>query len=305
VPKLYDAASAAFAEVEIRQALGGIDLIGIPTGFSDLDYALSGFRRDNMYTIASSSGGGKTALATSMSFAAARSGAHTVYTSLEMSASSMAIRIISGMTGIHALALEHGRLTKEQLDVVRTAVESLKDIHFTILDGSYTSEELIELGHKYKNKHGLDLFVCDYASLLRDAGSSLYEKETNISLNMREMARRLDIPVVTLVQLNRNRVGRENPRPVPSDIKQTSGYEQDSSAVIFIYRPYIQKMLEEGLQPVDVEEDAELIISKNRHGPPGSIQVNFYPKQMRWADKQSNIVNPPQLQERKKKHANP
>lgn len=301
MPLLFDAATAVFEDVKERQARGGDMLMGLPTGFRDLDYALGGWRIDNMYTLGGPSGAGKTAAAVSMAIETCKAGHTIVYVSLEMSAGLMALRIISGETGIPALRLERGKISDDQLKQVEEAVERLQDYKFHVLDQSYTSKKLMEVAYGYKDKDELDFLIVDYASLLRNTdGVSLYEKETNISLDMREIARVAQIPVLTLVQLNRNRVGRENKKPVISDIKQTGGYEQDSSAVLFIHRPYVDKMLTEGEPAVDKEEDALILLAKNRHGPANvEFNVDFYPKQMRWADKMVDDTPPPHPEKRK------
>lgn len=301
MPLLFDAATSIFEDVKERQARGGDNLMGLPTGFRDLDYAIGGWRLDNMYTLGGPSGAGKTAAAVSMAIETCKAGHTIVYVSLEMSAGLMALRILSGETGIPALRLERGKIEDHQVKQVAEAVERLQDYKFHVLDNSYTSKKLMETAYEYKDKDELDFLVVDYASLLRsEPGVSLYEKETQISLDMREIARVAQIPVLTLVQLNRNRVGRDNKKPVISDIKQTGGYEQDSSAVMFIHRPYVDKMQIEGAPALDKEEDALILLAKNRHGPANiELNVDFYPKQMRWADKVLDDTPPPHPAKRK------
>lgn len=301
MPLLYNAATEIFEDIKVRQAEGGVELMGLPTGFRDLDYALGGWRGDNMYTLGGPSGAGKTAAAVSSAIETAKAGFKVVYVSLEMSAGLMALRIISGETGIPALRLERGKIETHQLKDVQDAIERLHELHFHVLDASYSSESLMKRAYELKDKDEMDHLIVDYASLLRNSkGESLYEKETNISLDMREIARQAQIPVLTLVQLNRNRVGRDNKKPVLSDIKQTGGYEQDSSAVMFIHRPYVDRMLLEGEPAVDKEEDALILLAKNRHGPAGvEFNVDFYPKQMKWADKPIDDTPPPHPAKRK------
>lgn len=301
MPLLFDAATQVYADVKERQERGGDTLMGLPTGFQDLDYALGGWRFDNMYTLGGPSGAGKTAAAVSMAIETCKAGHTIVYVSLEMSAGLMALRILSGETGIPALRLERGKIEDHQLKQVEEAVERLQDYKFHVIDDSHTSKSLMNAAYEYKDRDELDFLVVDYASLLRsEPGTSLYEKETNISLDMREIARVAKIPVLTLVQLNRNRVGRDNKKPVTSDIKQTGGYEQDSSAVMFIHRPYVDQMLTEGAPALDKEDDALIILAKNRHGPANvEFNVDFYPKQMRWADKIIDDNPPPHPAKRK------
>src|SRR5690606_7651409 len=293
--QLSNAAQALIKEVEPRQAVGGVDYIGIPTGFTTLDYNLGGFRNDSLYVLGGRSGIGKSSMAISAMLNMAKNGAKAWYTTLEMSADLVALRLLSSMTGIPAMALERGKISDQQMEAVKEAALEFEKLDVVVDDVNNTTTAFEEATKEQRNKHGLDFAVADYASLFQDGGTdSLYEKETKVSLKMRDVARQLDIPVLCLVQLNRNMIGRENSKPILSDIKQTGGYEQDAAAVMFVHRPHLEAMYRDNAAPVDAE-DATLIVAKNRHAPVGELDVIFEPKKMVWRDKEVVINEPPPI----------
>lgn len=296
--QLKNAAEHLIKVIEPRQQAGGVDYIGIPTGFEMLDYNLGGLRSDSLYVLGGRSGIGKSAMAISMTMSMAKNGAKAWYTSLEMSADLVALRLLSSMTGIPAMALERGKLSNQQMDAVKEASLEFENLDVVIDDINNTTSAFESATREQKNEYGLDFAVADYASLFQDGGvDSLYEKETKVSLKMRDVARQLDIPVLCLVQLNRNMIGRESSKPILSDIKQTGGYEQDAAAVMFVHRPHLEAMYRDNADPVD-EEDATLIVAKNRHGPVGEIDILFEPKKMLWRDKTYQINEPPHIPRR-------
>lgn len=298
MPSLYEAATDTYSSIEEYQSVGGVDLIGITTGFGELDYILGGLRKDAYYTIAGSSGGGKSSLATSMILTQAKAG-HSVYlASLEMSASMLALRLLAAHTGLNAMALERGRITKEQLKKVNQARKDMQDLDIFLDDECATTFELRQGMQSRAESSDIDILYADYTSLFKDNASSPFEKETNVSNELRGIAREADIPVVALAQLNRNSLQRENSRPILSDLKNSGQHEQNSQAVIFLHRPHIIAMNTENADPLD-QEDAELLVPKNRSGPaPVTVDVLFEPKRMLWRDKLALKVDPPNLKDK-------
>lgn len=292
--KIQDVLKQLNEDISERKEQGGVDLIGLPTGFSALDYSLGGLRNDALYIVGGQSGLGKSSLALSLALNNLEQGASVWYTTLEMSAEMLGFRLLSAFTGVPSMRLERGKITNSEFDLVREATEKLDKYKFMIDDRSTTSTEFKESVVQYKSDNGLDLAVVDYASLFHDASESLYSKETTVSLLMRDTARVCDIPVICLVQLNRNSVGRENSKPVLSDIKQTAAYAQDAQAVMFVHRPHLDKVYRNEAEPVsgNMPEDAQIILSKNRSGPPGELDVHFWPSLMLWKDKNTEITEP-------------
>jgi replicative DNA helicase len=235
---------------------------------------------------------GKTSLGMTIAHNIAKIDKSVLFLSLEMSANLLALRTISGITGIDADLIERGRLDNEQLKKVQSVTAELGKMKFGILDDSTDSESFLEYAVEYKEKFGLDVVFIDYLSLLRDPQTfGDTERVGRISRNVRTIARECNIPVVALVQLNREVEKRENHKPILSDIRSSGDIEQDAFAVLFAYRPHYYAMMHDGEDELAVEKDAEIIIAKNRQGKTGATRALFYPTQMRWEQ------NPPQLKE--------
>lgn len=287
---LYDTSQSLLEHVQFRVDNGlGKDPIGLPTGFDDLDYAIGGWRKDDMIAIAGASGSGKSAMALSLSLEAAERNAGILYISLEMSAKMLALRTLSGMTGVPAMKIERGDLKRETLEAIKEAALTFQKLDLHFFDKSMASPDLTMYLLNHKNTHHLDICVVDYLGLMKDTSKSPYERMTTIADNVRLSARDADVTMLAVSQINRESLKRPNSRPRMQDLKDSGQVENNSSVVMFPFRPEIEE--ETGLP----YEEAELIIDKNRHGPTGIFPVRFYPKQMRWTPNEDTIIDPPNV----------
>lgn len=292
---LFEAASTVVDEIESYQSQGGVDLIGIPTSFEELDYVTGGFRRDAYYVIGGRSGLGKSSIALSTALWQARKGINVWFTSLEMSAEMIALRLLSAATGINSMALERGRYPNDKVELVRKAKQEMAELSIIIDDTSTTTTELENNLQEYTQSKDVDILYADYTSLFRDSFTSSFEKESFVADKLRGLARDMDIPTVGLVQLNRNSLQRENSRPIISDIRNSGQHEFHAHCVMFIHRPHIESVMVNGEEPAQIE-DAEIIVAKNRQGPSGmTLEVAFEPRKMNWRDKGTSIVPPPNI----------
>lgn len=233
-----------------------------------------------------------TAFCVSTAMATAQRGGSVFYASLEMSAHMMALRILSGITGVPALLIEKGKMKDETFRFVRSEAEKLNKLPLYFYDQGLDATKLNMVSLQVQNEFGLDLAVVDYIALLRDAkGTSAYEKATQKADDLKAYAVDFDVPIVVASQLNRASLNREGGRPELQDFKETGQIENNSTAAIF---PFVLPREDEGEESPDVL-DGELIIAKNRHGPSGmTIPVEFLPKQMLWRPKGGVIIDPPQ-----------
>ena len=245
---LSSAIEAQTGIVTERQEAGGVTTIGIPSGFEKVDRALLGFRRDQLYILAGRPSMGKTACGLSMSLNVAHQGYKVLYVSLEMDASLLSTRVLSSRTGIASNRIELGTITKAELQQVQNATHP-NDIFFSIADENLDSRGLLEL---IKNMEAPpDFIVVDYISLLRDrADLGQTERITQISGNLREIARICDAPVLALSQLNREVEKRENHMPILADLRDSGALEQDAFAVLFVYRPHYYAMMFDDAEPM-------------------------------------------------------
>jgi len=267
-----------------RQQVGGVDLIGLPTGFHKIDEWTGGLQPDQLWVVGARTAVGKTSFALSMALNVAREGRGVLVYSLEMSGELLTNRLLARMTDIPAGRIYRGKLTPEELARVRAAAEELAGTRLAVIDSSLTSDELREHAMRVADKSDIGLAVIDYAGILRD-DSKFGETERigRISNNIRALARpdHLDCPVVLLAQLNRASEQREDPTPQLSDLKSSGSLEQDAHVVILPYRPYLYELMH-GAEPLDVEDDAMLIIAKNREGVTGATKASFIPRLMEW-----------------------
>ena len=295
---LRSAVKKTIGEIEDRVSKGGVDCIGIPTGFHKLDEILSGLRKDSVYVIGARTSMGKTALAATIGMNVAQQGHKVLFLSLEMSANLLSLRMISGMTQIPAERIELGKITKDELNKVQGTLGNFDQLTFVIKDDTTSSEEFVAYAKEYQQKHGLDLLIIDYLSLFRDTmGSNDVERVGRISNNIRTIARDCDIPVISLVQLNREVEKREDHMPLLSDIRSSGDVEQDAFAVLLVVRPHYYAMMHNGEEEL-LREDALIIIAKNRQGRTGRTRATFYPTQMRWEQLPPVLTEPKSLKEK-------
>ena len=275
-------------EVEQRVEKGGVDLLGVPSGFRRLDDATLGFRKNAYYILGGRTSIGKTAAAVSMMRYIAEANYKVLYISLEMSSQLLAYRLLSSLSEVPTLSIETGKLQPDQLRRVRDAHEVLRTMSITLFDRSLSTVEMTGMLKQAQDKQGFDLLIIDYATLVRtpDPYASAYERVTTISDFIRHSARDLDVPILALAQLNREAERREDKTPVLSDLRDSGSLEQDAHAVILAHRPHYYAKLYEGAEPKNVEDDALLILAKNRQGPTGRIPVHFIANRMEWIDPQ-------------------
>lgn len=268
------------------QKLGGVDIIGIPTGITELDRLLGGFRQGEYYVLAGRTSSGKSSLAFNFAMHAAAQNYRVGYISLEMSKSVLSLRYLAAQTGMSANYIERGRFTTSELARMQEAASVATHLDLHIYDESMSVEDVASyLQEAQEHETPLDILFVDYVSLFSNKGDSMHERMTYLSGELRKYSRDFQIPIVTLAQLNRNVEHRENKIPILSDLAESGRLEQDASAIIFCYRHHYYEMMFNQAKSMEIENDALLTVAKNRHGPTASIPASFIPKQMRWEDR--------------------
>lgn len=250
------------------------DLTGIPTGFVDLDKRTSGFQNSDFIVIASRPGMGKTSLALGIAKNAAMNEKIPVAIfSLEMSKQQIAQRLMCSESRINLQRLRSGNLRDDEWPKLARAIEGLAECKIYIDDSaSLTVMDLRSRARMLVSSYGIKLLIIDYLQLMQ-SGINYKENRvleiTEISRNLKSIAKELKIPVVALSQLSREVERRENKRPVLADLRESGAIEQDADLVIFIFRDdyYDENSSEAGT--------AELNIAKHRNGPTGKIKLTF------------------------------
>ena len=249
------------------------EMIGIPTGFADIDKVLGGLQRSDLIILAARPSVGKTSLALSFAHNAAKKFAKRVaFFSLEMSDEQVVQRLISAETGIDSQRLRRGEIEEHEWGRFVTATSQLAETLFFIDDTPGISA--LELRTKARRLHaevGLDMIAVDYLQLMRGdfRAENRVQEISSISRSLKALARELNVPVLALSQLSRSVESRSDKRPILSDLRESGALEQDADVVIFIYR---DEMYNEN---TDRKNIADILVSKHRNGPTGQVALYF------------------------------
>lgn len=250
----------------------GDEFIGIPTGFTDLDRMLSGLNRSDLIIIAARPGMGKTALQNGIALTAARRyGKRVAMFNLEMSAEQLVQRMIAAETRIDSQRLRRGDLHDHEWGIFLEAIGRLSESKIYIDDTpSISPMQLRTKCRRLHAEHGLDMIMIDYLQLMQaeHQSNNRVQEVSEISRQLKGLARELDVPVVAAAQLSRAVEQRQNKRPQLSDLRDSGSIEQDADVVMFIYR-------DEYYNPDTSERPniAEISVGKHRNGPTGTIDL--------------------------------
>jgi len=247
-------------------------ITGVPTGFVDFDHLTSGLQKQDLIIIASRPSMGKTALALNMSQYAARNGSVVGIFSLEMSAEQLASRLLCSEARVDAHRLRTGFLNREEWARLGDALRRLCETKVYIDDTPGAGVlEMRAKARRLKAEHGLDLLVVDYLQLMSGRGriESRQQEVSQISRDLKTLAKELDIPVLALSQLSRAPETRSEHKPQLSDLRESGAIEQDADVVCFIFREEVYNETDEN------RGRAELLIAKQRNGPTGKVELAF------------------------------
>ena len=293
-----DMASAAF------QRDGGLS--GLATGLKDLDDKMGGLQPSDLIILAGRPAMGKTALATNIAFHVAKAykaehqtdgttrvtdGAVVAFFSLEMSAEQLATRILSEQTEIPSEMVRRGKIQQHEFDRLADMSAELQSLPLYIdATGGLTIAQVAARARRLKRQRGLGLVVVDYLQLLagssRKAAEGRVQEVTEITVGLKALAKELNVPIVALSQLSRQVENREDKRPQLSDLRESGSIEQDADVVMFVYREeyYLANREPRAGTPEYItwqsemaraHGKAEVIIGKQRHGPTGTVELQF------------------------------
>ena len=290
-------------------------LSGIATGLRDLDTKMGGLQASDLVIVAGRPGMGKTALATNIAYNVARAyrgelqadgstraanGGVVGFFSCEMSAEQLATRIIAERTGIPSSTIRRGGISEIDFEKIRDYSIELQSLPFYIDEtGGLSIAQLMARARRLKRQRGLDLLVVDYIQLLQGSGKRLSDNRvqevTEITTSLKALAKELNVPVIACSQLSRQVESRDDKRPQLSDLRESGSIEQDADVVLFVFREeyylankepragtpeYEKWQLDMSL----VHGKAEVIIGKQRHGPTGTVELQFEAAVTRFGD---------------------
>ena len=250
---------------------------GLSTGLPDVDMAISGLNKSDLILLAARPGMGKTSMALNILLHAGKfSGKAVVFFSLEMSREQLAMRLISGESFVDNKKLVTGKLNDEDWERIAAASAALNKTQILIDDNPALS--VADMNAKCRRVDNLGLVVIDYLQLMTSAGGTQRSGDnrqqvvSDISRALKIMAKELNVPVVCLSQLSRGPEGRQNKRPMLSDLRESGAIEQDADIVMFLYRDDYYH------EDSDSHNLAECIIAKNRHGETGTVELQWLPE---------------------------
>ena len=257
---------------------------GIPTGFIDLDYKLSGLQPSDLVLVAARPSMGKTAFVLNIAqYVAFKKDKCTAIFSLEMSKEQLVNRLFSLESQVDAQALRTGNMKDSDWEKLIEAAGIIGQSNLIIDDTpSISISELRSKCRKYKMEHGLDLIIIDYLQLMSGSvggrSESRQQEISDISRSLKALARELNVPVIALSQLSRAVEQRLDKRPMLSDLRESGAIEQDADVVMFIYRDeYYNKDSE-------YKKQAEIIIAKQRNGPVGTVHLAWLGEYTKFAN---------------------
>lgn len=257
------------------------EVVGVPTGFVDLDKLTGGLQRSDLIILAARPSVGKTSLQLGVAHNAAVRHDKTVgIFSLEMSAEQLVQRLLAMETGVDSHRLRLGFIDDSEWDQISRAFGRLAEADIFIDDTPGIS--IMELRSKARRllaERGLDLVIVDYLQLLQGRRSENRVQEiSEITRSLKGLARELNIPVLALSQLSRAVESRTEHRPVLSDLRESGSIEQDADIVMFIYR---EEMYDRETEKRGI---AEVIVAKHRNGPTDTVNLRFFERTARFAD---------------------
>ena len=297
-------------------------LSGLASGFTDLDQKMGGLQASDLIIIAGRPAMGKTSLATNIAYHVAKAykadpntqkatdGAVVGFFSLEMSSEQLATRIIAEQSYIPSERIRRGRIESDEFDRIVEVSQELQNLPLFIdQTGGITVAQLAARARRLKRQRGLGFIIVDYLQLLtgssRRAQQGRVQEVTEITTGLKALAKELQVPVLALSQLSRQVEQRDDKRPQLADLRESGSIEQDADVVMFVFREeyYLERNqprenTEEHRQwQTDMEAvsgKADVIIGKQRHGPTGTVTLQFTPEFTRF----SNLAAAARLPER-------
>jgi replicative DNA helicase len=290
-------------------------LSGLATGLQDLDRMMGGLQHSDLVILAGRPGMGKTSLATNVAYNIARAwrgdvrpdghietvnGGIVGFFSLEMSAEQLATRMLSEQTEIPSHRIRRGEIDPSDFDRIAAVARDMESLPFYIDEtGGLSIAQVAARARRLKRQKGLDLLVIDYVQLMqgsaRRANENRVQEVTEITTGLKALAKELNVPVLALSQLSRQVESRDDKRPQLSDLRESGSIEQDADVVLFVFREEYYLKNKEPRAGTDehfkwqtdmeaVHGKAELIIGKQRHGPTGTVQLQFKADVTRFSD---------------------
>ena len=254
------------------------DYLGIPTGYSQLDKMIAGLNRSDLIIVGARPAMGKTSFALNIATNVSKRGKKVLFFSLEMTKEQLASRVISMESRIQGIKMRNGNLEPGDWENLTTTADALHECPLYFDDTSNISVN--EMKAKIIRMKDVDCVIIDYLQLMKSPNrtESRVQEVSEITRNLKLMAKDLQVPVIVLAQLARGTEARgKSHRPQLSDLRESGSIEQDADIVLMLYRDdYYADMAGEDNDDENRQIDTvEIIVAKNRHGPTGSVELGW------------------------------
>lgn len=267
----------------------------IPSGIGDLDRVITGLNRSDLILLAARPGMGKTAFSLNIAKNVAMQSKKTIaFFSLEMTREQLASRLLSSEAMVQGTKLRTGKLSEEEWERLIAAGDVLSKCDFYLDDTPGIN--IMEIKSKLRRLRNVDLVVIDYLQLMSSGRriENRVQEVSEITRNLKRLAKEINVPLIVLSQLNRSAEGRTDHRPMISDLRESGSIEQDADIVLLLYREgYYDKggKDENGAQGPTVDQNSgECIVAKNRHGETTSVKLHWQGEFMRFTSPERNRV---------------
>lgn len=251
------------------------EVVGVPTGFADLDEMTDGLPDGALITVGARPGIGKTSVALNIAeHAVYRGGVPVLFVSLEMSGQELAERLLVSHSRVDGHRVRTGSyLSNRDRASLSRAHDAAKAGRLWIDDSPFRSVvQIAANARRHRLRHGIGLLVIDYLQLIEpdadDRKRPRHEQVARVSRRLKALAKELSIPVLALCQLNRQPEARDDRRPRMADLRESGSVEQDSDMVLLLHRP-------DAYDPDDRPREADIIVAKNRNGPTGTVRLTY------------------------------
>lgn len=270
-------------------------ITGVPTGFKDVDHVFNGLQKSDLILVAARPAMGKTAFTLNIAQNVTMLYDKTVaFFSLEMGKEQLVARILSSVAGVSSEKLRRSNMVPADWEKVIAAADRMSKAKLFIDDTpGLTVQDMRSKLRRLKVEHGLDLVIVDYIQLMqgRNSGKGSENRQqevSEISRNLKLIAREFNVPLIALSQLSRSVESRPDKRPVLSDLRESGSLEQDADIVIFLYRDkYYDENSEKG-------DNAEVLIRKHRNGSVGTVELRFIGEFTQFKDVEFRDMGPEQ-----------
>ena len=305
----FDTALNQTIEMASRAFKSTEGIVGVPTGLTDLDDRLGGLHNQDLVIIGGRPSMGKTALATNIAFHAAKNiqdkglKSSVAFFSLEMSSEQLSTRILSEQSRIKSNDIRRGKISEEQFDKFIETSKNISELPLYIDETPAISIAAISnRARRIKRLFGCELVVVDYIQLMKATNirnDGRVQEISEITQGLKAIAKELNVPVLAVSQLSRAVEQRDDKKPQLSDLRESGSIEQDADVVMFVYReayylerkeprPATVEHAEWQAKMNEISNLAEIMISKQRHGPTGNIKVEFESMFTKFRDIQTN-----------------